>query len=279
MILAVLSLDSASHSLAWSNVLYVVGALLTLGSAGMVLYEKRSRIQGLELRWGLATETIVIVAAFISFTGTVGALLFGHIVSGLKDAALTQYEKAADVKIADANSVADSARVLATQTANDNLKLEQELQEHEAHERSYEQQQQATTKATHRTIPDPKEFSLALEKLPKDVRVTLVQNLADDEAGRLLRQLYDIFVAAGFSPSRGGFMGSTSSDPVSIPGIHLHCTLDPSADMMCNSLVKQFKAAGMKPDRETAGSLRNEQFPTGLPGPSAAVWIYVGPAQ
>jgi hypothetical protein len=191
----------------------------------------------------------------------------------------SEKDRVTSLQIAEANGLADSARVLATQTANDNLKLEQELQEHEAHERSYEQRQQAATKATHRTIPDPKEFSLALEKLPKDVRVTLVQNLADDEAGRLLRQLYDIFVAAGFSPSRGGFMGTTSSDPVSIPGIHLHCTLDPSADMMCNSLVKQFKAAGIKPDREIGGSLRNEQFPTGLPGPSAAVWIYVGPAQ
>lgn len=104
-----MSIDSASKLLAWSNRIYVFGAILTFTSAAMVLYEKRSKNQGREVRWGLATEIIVIVAAFICLCGTIGAISFGNIVSHLKDIDLASYKKSADLQIAQANESARKA--------------------------------------------------------------------------------------------------------------------------------------------------------------------------
>ena len=111
--LAFLPLDSASNLLTWSNRIYVFGAILTVASAAMVLYEKRSKNQGRELKWGLATEITVIIAAFISLCGTVAAVSFGNVVSKIKDADLAAYEKQADLKIAQANNGSDVAKAIA----------------------------------------------------------------------------------------------------------------------------------------------------------------------
>jgi hypothetical protein len=124
--LANLSPDSAAHLLTWSNRLYVGGAVLTFASAAMILYEKHSKNRGFPLKWELRTEITVIVAAFICLVGTVGAITFGNIVSHLKDDDLAAYEKAADLKISQANQVAATANQSAA-VANENaLKVAQE---------------------------------------------------------------------------------------------------------------------------------------------------------
>ena len=70
-------LSAASSLLVWSNRLYITGSLLTLASAAMVLYEKHSKNQGRMLEWRLRTEILVIVAAFLSFSGSIAAITFG----------------------------------------------------------------------------------------------------------------------------------------------------------------------------------------------------------
>lgn len=143
--LANLSSDSAAQLLTWSNRIYVIGAVLTLASAAMVLYEKHSKNQGRAVRWGLATEIVVIIAAFICLCGTVGAISFGNVVSHLKDADLAAYEKAADLQIAQAQKdtasanqeakvaeeKAEAARSKAESTAQDNSHLRIDVANHE----------------------------------------------------------------------------------------------------------------------------------------------------
>lgn len=48
---ASLTPDSANHLLTISNAIYVFGAVLTLLSAAMVLYEKRAKNSGEEIGW------------------------------------------------------------------------------------------------------------------------------------------------------------------------------------------------------------------------------------
>lgn len=139
--LLVLSLDSASHLLRWSNIVYVAGAVLTLSSAALVLYEKRSKSQGVSLRWSFKTEILVIVAAFVSLIGTIGAIHFGSVVSHLKDTDLAKYKTTADAGIAQANkdaavanAIAQQAKSQAEETSKANLQLQIKLAKHEEHE-------------------------------------------------------------------------------------------------------------------------------------------------
>lgn len=150
-----LSVDSASHLLTTSNVIYVVGAVLTLSSAAMVMYEKNSKNKGIELRWGLTTEIVVIVAAFVSLIGTIGAIQFGRTVSHLKDVSLETYKTQAKIQIAQAekdaetakanaaaaiqgagvaNQNAEDARLKADKTETENSKLKVEVMNHETAE-------------------------------------------------------------------------------------------------------------------------------------------------
>ncbi len=96
------SIDSAAELLKWSNVAYVAGSVFTLGSAGMVLYEKRAKNEGHALGWVLRTEIVVIIAAFISLAGTVGAITFGTVVSHLKDVDFENYKQSSQLQIANA---------------------------------------------------------------------------------------------------------------------------------------------------------------------------------
>jgi hypothetical protein len=150
-----LSVDSASRLLTWSNGIYVVGAVLTLSSAAMVLYEKHSKNIGRALKWGFATEIVVIVAAFISLAGTIGAIEFGSIVSRLKDVDLAAYKKSADIQIAQANKdaatanqKAQEAHDKAVEAENENLKLAGQVGNDAARARSAEVALEKANKAT-----------------------------------------------------------------------------------------------------------------------------------
>lgn len=125
MVIAV-PLNTASSLLLWSNCIYVTGAVLTLTSAAMVLYEKHSKSQGQALRWGLTPEIVVIVAAFICLCGTVGAISFGNMVSHLKDVDLEAYKTSARLQISQANTFAATANQKAQEAREAAAKVEQE---------------------------------------------------------------------------------------------------------------------------------------------------------
>src|SRR5580658_10285777 len=78
-------LDSASHLLIASNIIYVAGAVLTLGAAIHVLWEKRAVLAGRRLQESFWAEASVVVAAAVSVLGTIGAIYFSSVVSHLKD--------------------------------------------------------------------------------------------------------------------------------------------------------------------------------------------------
>lgn len=102
-------LDTASSLLLWSNVLYVVGALLTLGTSALVLFEKRQIGKGVDIKHSVRNEVFFVSSAVICLAGTCGAIYFGNSVSDIKDADLTRYKITADGKIADANRDAAEA--------------------------------------------------------------------------------------------------------------------------------------------------------------------------
>lgn len=100
----------------------------------MVLYEKRSKNLGRAVRWGLATEVIVVIAAVMGLCGTVGAISFGNILGHIKDVDLDTYKTGADLKIAQANLAAAAAnqkareaRDEAEHTEKANIQLQKEV--------------------------------------------------------------------------------------------------------------------------------------------------------
>lgn len=102
-------LDTASSLLLWSNVIYVVGAVLTLGTSAMVLFEKRQAGKGIEVKHSVRNEVIFATSALICLSGTLGAIYFGGRVSDIKDADLAAYKVTAGVQIATANASAKEA--------------------------------------------------------------------------------------------------------------------------------------------------------------------------
>jgi hypothetical protein len=121
----------------------------------MVLYEKHAKNQGWILEWRLRTEILVIVAAFLSFSGSIAAISFGGIVSHLKDIDLATYQTEADGKIAaaqkeagDANKAAGVANQSAAQANLEDTQLRIQLANHETNEGKIEADLAKQNKAT-----------------------------------------------------------------------------------------------------------------------------------
>ena len=111
-------LDTASSLLWWSNVLYVVGALLTLGTSAMVLFEKRQAGKGIEVKHSVRNEVFFVSSALICLAGTCGAIYFSSKVSNIKDADLAAYKVSAGLQIAQANNAAEQAKAVAATASN-----------------------------------------------------------------------------------------------------------------------------------------------------------------
>jgi hypothetical protein len=231
-----LPLDSASRLLDASNCLYVVGALLTLGSAAMVLYEKRSKSKGLDIRWGFATEVVVIVAAFISLTGTIGAICFGYVVNRLKDADLQQYKDDADKKIASAgeNAAESIRKAVAAQLEIDKLKpTVSTLQSNQTETNS--SVHLLETKASERHISiNAKE--LEQFRILNDTSMIFLVEEGYQESLNLEHQLADIFIKAGLKPSSGTIVGPGPSSLLNTPGIHIEYEQTEVAKQLVNEL-------------------------------------------
>jgi len=135
-------LDSATRLLNTANILYIVGAVFTALTAVWVLWETRAVALGRHVKHFLLSEILGAISAFICVLGSAGAIHFGNVVSHLKDVALAQYEKQADLKIAQAqqgmaiaNQTAHQADLAAQETAKENAALRLDLQGHEAAEK------------------------------------------------------------------------------------------------------------------------------------------------
>jgi hypothetical protein len=117
----------------------------------MLLYEKHSRNQGRMLVWRLRTEILVIVAAFLSFTGSIAAISFGNIVSHIKDDDLDAYKTSAGLQIAKADQDAAKARYDAASASKNageaQTKAEQARQHAEAIRANAEEARQNSLKA------------------------------------------------------------------------------------------------------------------------------------
>ena len=190
-------LNTASSLLLWSNRIYVTGAVLTLTSAAMVLYEKHSKNLGRSIRWGLTTEIVVIIAAFICLCGTIGAITFGNIVSHLKDVDLATYKATADTKIAQANKDADkalsdaaTANKKAEDTKQANLQLQIELSKHEWKEKQAEAklaaQNQQTAQFAQGVAQQQQGMAQQMQAAPSlsDAQVDVIAKLLTPFAGR-----------------------------------------------------------------------------------------------
>jgi len=201
-----MSIDSASQLLTWSNRIYVFGAILTFTSAAMVLYEKRSKNQGREVRWGLATEIIVIIAAFICLCGTIGAITFGNIVSHLKDDDLAAYKKSADLQIEKAkesareaekdasvaNQEAEEARLKAENTSTENTRLRIDVQKGQTESKKAEAalaaQEQKTERFTQGLAQQQQGMAQQMQTSPSlnDSQVDVIASILKPFAGQTI---------------------------------------------------------------------------------------------
>jgi len=135
--------------------MYVVGAVLTLGTSALVLFEKRQAGKGIEIKHSVRNEGFFVTSALICLAGTCGAIYFGDKVSNIKDADLATYKKQADRQIAEDNkeaakaqSDAATANESAAETKRENLQLQSELTKHEGHEQEAEAKLAAQNKET-----------------------------------------------------------------------------------------------------------------------------------
>jgi hypothetical protein len=204
----------------------VFGAVLTLASAAMVLYEKSSKDQGRALRWGLTTEIVVICAAFICLCGTIGAISFGNIVSHLKDVDLAKYKKSADLQIAEANKAAnianqkaEEARLKAEGASKENATLQIKVAKGQAENKEAEA---ALAAQNEKTIQFTHALQLQQENMAQQMHVSPTLNE---------QQIRDL------SNSLKPFAGQT---------VILHTTLDTTVLRLSNGIQKALSMASIK---------------------------------
>jgi hypothetical protein len=203
-----------------------------------VLFENRAVALGKRVKFYLLAEIVVLVAAFLSLIGTIGAIHYGNVVSRLKDADLSAYKTSADIKIVQAKLDAATAYKLAADAlsgagvanrkaedaslANTSLKIE--LAKHEGHEQAAETKLAAQNKET-------SDFAHALaqqqQNMAEQAKVSPILNQAQaDNLANLLRP----------------YAGQT---------VTVHMTLDTVVIRLGNGIQYALSHAGIK----TSGSM------------------------
>jgi hypothetical protein len=280
--------ETAANLLTWSNRLYVGGAVLTLASAALVLYEKHSKNQGRMLRWNLLSEIAVIVAAFISLCGTVGAISFGNIVSHLKDVELAAYKTQAAVEIARANTTAEQAkaeaqkaREKAVTVENDNIKLGGKVQQNanqaRTAEAALEQKNKETSDFAHALaqqqgvmaeqaklspiLTDYQIQQLAERLRPYGGQDVILHSTADTTVLRLKVTIATALNKAGITFKSNGIDMGSIYQGVSVP-VHDPQNIPPLAD----ALVQGLRQAGIDVHPASVDAV-----------PAGSVAIYLGP--
>lgn len=160
------------------------------------------------MKWELRTEIVVIVAAFVSLVGTVGAISFGSIVSHLKDIEISDYKTHADLHIAQANERASQALVSAIEAykqtqevAKDNIGLHHRTEEVDRFTKGISAQQQGLARQmlASQSISDEQiaEISRQLKRFAGQ-QITF-HTAIDAHVQRLAMQLTRAFEGAGIS--------------------------------------------------------------------------------
>jgi hypothetical protein len=187
-----LSIDSASSALWWSNIVYIGGAVLTLGAAMHVRHEKRRVDAGQKSKVSFASEASVIAAAIVSLAGTAGAIYFGDLVGHLKDLELAHYQTQTGIDIAKANTAtgvanasagaanqkAEEAKLKAEATARSNAELQIEL----IHEQSIARTAEAgLSKQNEKTEQYTHALQMQQENMAQQMHVSPILNQAQIE--------------------------------------------------------------------------------------------------
>jgi hypothetical protein len=225
-------LNTASSLLCWSNVLYVVGAILTLGTSALVLFEKRLAGKGVEIKHSVRNEVFFVASAVICLAGTCGAIYFGGRVSDIKDADLAAYKKTADGQIAQANkdaakalSDAATANQKAGETTQANLKLQLELGRHESVEK--------------KTDAD---LAAATQKLDQ-----FTQGLAQQQQGIAQK----VQAPVSLNQNQVQILGNALK-PFAGQEVTLRMTMDSTSARFANQIGQAFSIAGIKTGAGTA---------------------------
>jgi hypothetical protein len=267
-------LDTASSLLLWSNVVYIVGAVLTLGTSALVLFEKRQIGKGLEVKHSVRNEVFFAASALICLSGTCGAVYFGGVVSNLKDTDLSHFETQSEIDIAASNKVAEQAKQRTEEIARENLDLRQQLQKGLS---SIPAAVHAAQPAQ-RTILNPKGAAKTLMPF-SDVLVMIQYDSTNGEAAKLEQQLMDIFAVANVPYGTSMALGVGPASPLAAPGIHILHDDIPHLNQLADSLAAIFIASKIKanqgpsfpPDR------MNKQVSAGVnPKGLPVIWVYLG---
>jgi hypothetical protein len=280
-------LDSASHWLNASNIVYIAGAVLTFGAAIHVLLEKRAILAGRRQRESFWAEASVVIAATVSVLGTMGAIHFSNVVSHLKDVDLDTYKTQASVQIAQAERDAANANQEAEDDKKANLQLQGALTQHESSENKIQAELTRENKATEeklsqRIIPNPQSLSVLLRPNGA-LKVTTYADGGDKEAMSLERQFENIFIAAAIPTNGSAIVGPASSDPVTHSGVHCAYLGDPPSVDFCSTLASYLSSHNIKCDKtpystqEIARWKSAARTPVSYPGMDSTVVVSVGP--
>ncbi len=282
-------LDSASHWLNWSNIIYVGGAALTVIAAMWVLYEARAVATGKREKYFLVSEFFAAGAAIISLIGTIGAIHFSNKVGQYKDADLKTYQTQAQVQIQQAKTDAAKAvkdAAVANQKAQEagdhaaivdaqNIALGGQVGKDAATARAAEaaldaknketsdfahslQQQQGVMAEQAKVSPQLTDFQiqqLAILLKPYAGSPVDINQTAETVVGRLASAIHAAFNIAGVKTNHRTMMGALYQG-VSV-GVHAPTDVPPIA----NALVMGLRQAGVDvhpvavPDQVKAGGV------------------------
>ncbi len=260
--LATIPLSTASSLLVWSNRIYITGSLLTLASAALALYEQYSKSQGRLAYWKLRTQTFVIIAAFVSFCGSVLAITFSNVVVHLKDVDLSKYETQANQQITTLQKQTADANRSAADANLKNTQLQIALTNHETSEGKIEadlaKQNKATSDFAHalalqqgimaeQTHVSPALSQAQIQALSEILKPfagqkVIMRSTSDTVVLRLMEQTKQALLAAGIDVSRSSIVMGALYQGVSV-GVHDPHNVPPLA----NALVQGLRNAGIDP--------------------------------
>ncbi len=273
-------LDTASSLLWWSNVLYVVGAVLTLGTSAIVLFEKRQIGKGLQVKQSVRNEVFFLISALICLAGTCGAIYFGKRVSEIKDADLATYETSADVQIAQAQNDAAKAKAAAAAANLQNTHLRIDLASHETDEKKIDAQLTAQNKRTNdfahalahqqETISEQTKGSPEIDRKQADVLAnSLIQYAGQSVSVHMTLDTVVVRLAKslGYAFSKAGIQQRAEMDAgATYQGVSVAVHSPKDVPPLANALVLGLRQAGI------------DAHPVSLAAiPAGQVAIYLGP--
>jgi hypothetical protein len=256
-------LDSASHWLNWSNILYVAGAVLTVVAAMYVLYENRAIALGRRVKHYFLSEIGVAAAAIVSLIGTIGAIHFSNAVGHIKDVDLVTYKTQAKIDIANATNEAAAAELATARLEKENLLLENRQTGIEGGFKKIKEGD------THRVVKlSPGDIALLGQYTGSSVH--FISFLGDDDADRIVANFMQALSPA-ITLSSGVQAGIAPLNPLSRSGVHIRYA--PNSRLLASAIQKVFKdsdvAADVLPQDEFDGKVTF--------GMQKDVIVYLGP--